>query len=108
LEINITHEDDVYCVKLKGMLDVASSPDLQKHVEAISSETYEKGGFNIVFDLADIEYVSSAGIRVLLMARKIADRQKGRIAVINVGKSLYNVIDMTGFAKILNEKARSE
>lgn len=108
MEINITHEDDVYYVKLKGMLDIASSPALQEHVEAISSETYEKGGFNMVFDLSDVEYVSSAGIRVFLMARKTADRQKGKIAVINVGKAIYDVFDMTGFAKILNVKARSE
>jgi anti-sigma B factor antagonist len=108
LEINITHEDDVYYVKLKGMLDTVSAPEIQERVEDISSETYEKGGFNMVFDLADVEYVSSAGIRVFLLARKTADRQKGKIAVINVGKSIYDVFDMTGFVKILNVKARSE
>ncbi|MDR3280494.1 MAG: STAS domain-containing protein, partial [Synergistaceae bacterium] len=67
MDINVTHEDDIYMIKLNGFLDTNSSPELQEQVERISSETYEKGGFNIVFDLADVEFVSSAGLRVLLM-----------------------------------------
>jgi anti-anti-sigma factor len=89
-------------VKLNGFLDTNSSPELQEQVERISSETYEKGGFNIVFDLADVGFVSSAGLRVLLLTKKTADRQNGKLAIINVKDSIREVLDMTGFLKILN------
>jgi anti-sigma B factor antagonist len=91
-------------IKLDGFLDTASSPELQEKVEGISSETYDKGGFNIVFDLADVGFVSSAGLRVLLLAKKLTDRQKGKMAVINAQQSIREVFDMTGFSKILNLK----
>jgi anti-sigma B factor antagonist len=104
MDIDITNENGVYTIKLGGFVDTASSPYLQKKVEDIASETYEKGGFDIVFDLGEVEFVSSAGLRVFLLARKIADRQKGNITLINVKDSIRDVLKMTGFAKILNIK----
>ena len=104
MKIDITHENDIYMIKLSGFLDTASSPELQEKIEAISSETYDKGGFNLVFDLEEVEFVSSAGLRVMLLTRKLADRQKGKMAVINVRQSIREVFDMTGFSKILNLK----
>ena len=104
LGINVTHENDCYVIKLDGFLDTTSSPALQQKVEDISSETFEKGGFNVVFDLADVGFVSSAGLRVLLLAKKLTDRQNGKMAVINTKDSIREVFDMTGFSKILNLK----
>ena len=104
MDIDVRKEDDVYTIKLGGFIDTASSPYLQKKVEDISVETIGNGGFNVVFDLAEVEFVSSAGLRVLLMARKIADRQNGRISLINVKDSIREVLDMTGFSKILDVK----
>ena len=104
MDINMTHENDYYMIKLDGYLDTASSPELQKKVEDISTETFEKGGFNIVFDLANVGFVSSAGLRVLLLTKKLTDRQNGKMAVINVQQSIREVFDMTGFSTILNLK----
>jgi anti-anti-sigma factor len=102
MEIKTTKENDKYLVKISGMVDSASSPELQDAVDAIATETLEKGGFNVVFDLADVEFISSAGLRALLLARKTADRQNGSIEVRNVKQSIREVFDMTGFSKILN------
>ena len=104
MKIDMTHENDLYMIKLEGFLYTTSSPDLQKTVEDISSETFEKGGFNVVFDLAEVGFVSSAGLRVLLLAKKLTDRQNGKMAVINAQQSIREVFDMTGFSKILNLK----
>jgi anti-sigma B factor antagonist len=90
--------------KLAGMIDSSAAPDFQAAVESAGSEAYDKGGFNAVFDLAGVEFISSAGLRVLLMARKTADRQNGTIAVTNVKQSIREVFDMTGFSKMLNIK----
>ena len=102
MDINVTHENDFYMIKLGGFFDTLSSPELQQKVEDIASETYGKGGFNVVFDLADVEFLSSAGLRVLLLAKKLTDKQNGKMAVINVQQSIHEIFDMTGFTKILN------
>ena len=104
MDISVTHENDYYMIKLGGYFDSASSPELQKQIEDISSETFDKGGFNIVFDLAEVEFVSSAGMRVMLITKKMVDRQKGKMVVINVQQSIREVLDMTGFSKMLNLK----
>ena len=110
MKIDMTHENDVYMIKLEGYLDTASSPELQKLIEDISAKTFDKGnnkgksGFNVVFDLAKVDFVSSAGLRVLLLTKKLTDRQNGKIAVINVQQSIREVLDMTGFSKFLNLK----
>jgi anti-anti-sigma factor len=54
--------------------------------------------------MAAVEFISGAGLRAPLMARKTADRQNGSIAVTNVKQSIREVFDMTGFSKILNIK----
>ena len=102
MDINITNNNGQYIFKLAGMIDSTAAPDFQAAVERAAGETYEKGGFNAVFDMADVEFISSAGLRVLLMARKTADRQNGTIAVTNVKQSIREVFDMTGFSKMLN------
>ena len=91
-------------IKLGGFFDTPSSPELQQKVEDIASETYGKGGLNVVFDLEDIEFLSSAGLRVLLLAKKLTDKQNGKMAVLNVRQSIREIFDMTGFTKILNLK----
>ncbi|MDR0652941.1 MAG: STAS domain-containing protein [Synergistaceae bacterium] len=102
MNVNITNENGQYTFKLGGMIDSMAAPDFQEAVTRVAGETYEKGGFNAVFDMADVTFISSAGLRVLLMARKTADRQNGTIAVTNVKQSIREVFDMTGFSKMLN------
>jgi anti-sigma B factor antagonist len=104
MDINVTNENGQYIFKLAGMIDSTAAPYFQDAVTKAADETYEKGGFNAVFDMADVAFISSAGLRVLLMARKMADRQNGTIAVTNVKRSIREVFDMTGFSKMLNIK----
>ena len=104
MNIDMTHENDCYLLKLDGFLDTASSPELQKKVEDMSSKAYDKSGFDVVFDFEGVGFVSSAGLRVLLLAKKLTDKQNGKIAVINVQQPIREVFDMTGFSKILNLK----
>ena len=102
MDIDITHDNDCYVIKLGGFFDTPSSPELQQKVEDIASETYGKGELNVVFDMADVEFLSSAGLRVLLMAKKFTDKQNGKMAIVNVRQSIREIFDMTGFSKILN------
>jgi len=80
-------------VALKGRLDTSTAPQLEADLGAL------EGVNNLVFDFADLEYVSSAGLRVLLAAQKIMNKQ-GEMSIKNVNDSIKEVFEITGFADI--------
>ncbi len=83
-------------VALEGRLDTMTAPELEKELNADmdNAET-------LTLDFADLAYISSAGLRVLLSAHKVMSR-KGGMKVINVNEIVREVFDVTGFADILN------
>ena len=83
-------------IVLAGRLDTSTSPQLESTVR----ETLP-GVTSLVLDLADLEYVSSAGLRVILSAQKTMIRQ-GSMKLINVGDSVMEVFEVTGFTEILD------
>jgi len=80
---------------LEGRLDTSTSPELEKAV----NESVE-GITKLVFDFAGLEYISSAGLRVLLAAQKIMNKQ-GEMIVKNVNEVINDVFEVTGFSDIL-------
>ena len=78
-----------------GRLDTQTAPELEKEVDAITSGVKE-----LIFDMAGLEYVSSAGLRVILKAQKIINAQ-GSMKLISVNDSIMEVFDITGFVDIL-------
>ena len=87
---------DLLQVKLVGRLDTTTAPAL----EAELSEEITKAK-TLEFDFADLDYVSSAGLRVLLACQKQMDKQ-GSMSIKNVKDEIYEVFSMTGFLDILN------
>ena len=81
---------------LKGRLDTTTAPQLEQEVRA-SLDNVTK----LVMDLAELDYLSSAGLRVLLSAQKQMNRKKGRMVVCHVCEPVMEVFDMTGFSDIL-------
>ena len=81
---------------LTGRLDTMTSPELEAELNASlpAAET-------LVFDFTKLEYISSAGLRVLLSAHKIMSR-KGGMTVTHVNEIVREVFDVTGFADILD------
>ncbi|MBQ2829840.1 MAG: STAS domain-containing protein [Oscillospiraceae bacterium] len=82
-------------IKLSGYLDSGTAPDL----EAVLSETLA-GLQSLVLDLEELEYVSSAGLRVILNAQKEMSAQ-GQMKLIHVNETIMEVFDITGFVDIL-------
>lgn len=80
---------------VSGRLDTTTAPDLEKELESILVETKE-----LVFDMSELEYISSAGLRVLLKAQKIMNSQ-GNMKVVHVNESIMEVFEITGFLDIL-------
>ena len=82
-------------VEIVGRLDTTTAPSLEKTLKEDMGETK-----NLILDLKGLEYISSAGLRVLLSAQKKMN-QIGSMKVINVCDSVMEVFEITGFADIL-------
>ena len=82
-------------LRLTGRLDTITAPSLDKTINEDISDTK-----NLVFDLKDLEYISSAGLRVLLGAQKKMQKI-GSMKVINVCEEIMEIFEMTGFVDIL-------
>ena len=80
---------------LEGRLDTVTAPDLEKVLNESLS-----GVEKLVLDFSGLEYISSAGLRVLLSAQKIMNRQ-GKMAVKNVNETIMEIFEVTGFSDIL-------
>ncbi len=78
---------------LKGRLDGVSSPQIQEEI----SKLLEHGTQNLILDCSDLEYMSSAGIRVLLQSYYQTTKKKGKIALTSVPKSIEQTLYITGF-----------
>ena len=82
-------------LELSGRLDTTTAPVLDKTILEEISESA-----NLVLDLKGLEYISSAGLRVLLSAQKRM-RKSGSMKLMNVCEEVMEVFEMTGFADIL-------
>ena len=82
-------------VALEGRLDTTTAPKLEEELRGSVA-----GVSRLVFDLAKLEYVSSAGLRVLLAMQKLMNRQ-GAMLLRNVNEAVMEVFEVTGFSDIL-------
>jgi len=96
--MNITkkQEENKLTVALEGRLDTVTAPQLEGELRTAVSGISE-----LVFDLGALEYVSSAGLRVLLSAQKVMNKQ-GDMVIRNVKPEIMEIFDVTGFVDILN------
>ena len=80
---------------VSGRLDTQTAPELEKELDEALADIKE-----LTFDMTDLEYVSSAGLRVILKAQK-AMNAKGSMKLTGVNDSIMEVFDITGFLDIL-------
>lgn len=81
---------------LEGRLDTTTSPQLEAEMHPAIDDATE-----LTFDLEKLAYISSAGLRVLLSAQKIMNKQ-GSMTIKNVCPEIMDIFDVTGFVDILN------
>ena len=82
-------------VKVTGRLDTTTAPEL----EASLNESYN-GVTKLVLDFGEIDYLSSAGLRVLLQAQKTMNKQ-GEMVVRNINETISEIFEVTGFSDVL-------
>ena len=95
MTIEKNFSNNVTTIKINGRLDTTTAPEL----EAVIDECVE-GTQELLMDFSDLEYVSSAGLRVILKAQKLMNA-RGSMKLVNVNETIMEVFDITGFADIL-------
>lgn len=96
MEIKKLLDDTTLTVTLSGRLDASNAQELTKELNASLN-----GVKDLIFDFTNLKYVASAGLRVLLTAQKRMNKQ-GSMTIRNVNDSVMEVLDMTGFADLMN------
>lgn len=96
MNINLNKTEKTLTVELEGRLDTTTAPQFEACLKenVCDSET-------LVMDFSKLEYISSAGLRVILAAQKVMNKQ-GKMVVKNVNDTIMEVFEITGFSDILN------
>ena len=96
MNINKTQSGEKITLTLSGRLDTTTAPKLQ---EALIPEF--DSAKHVELDFAGLAYVSSAGLRVLLMGEKTAKAKGAKMSLVNVSADIKEVFEMTGFSNVL-------
>ena len=91
-----TQDGTALTVAIEGRLDTVTAPQLEGELR-----TAVNGISELIFDLGALDYVSSAGLRVLLSAQKVMNKQ-GTMIVRNAKPEIMEIFEVTGFTDILN------
>ncbi|MBR3731195.1 MAG: STAS domain-containing protein [Spirochaetales bacterium] len=95
MTINQIQNGTEMTLQVEGRLDTTTAPDLEKQINGIENAD------SLVLDFSKLDYISSAGLRVLLAAHKTFAK-KGGMIVKNVNEIVLDIFDVTGFKDILN------
>lgn len=96
MNINKKLDGGKLIIEIEGRLDTSTASQLEVEIRKSLEGINE-----LVFDFPNLQYISSAGLRVLLLAQKIINKQ-GNLTVKNANQTIKEVFDVTGFADVLN------
>ncbi len=97
MEAVITKEENVLTVAPRGRLDTVNSASLKEDIDKS-----EPKGLDILLDFTDVDYISSAGLRLLVALQKQVNETGNKLTVKNPGKVVREVFAISGFNKRLN------
>ena len=95
MEIRVTKNGAALALSVEGRIDTTTAPQLEAEVKADIDGVTE-----LYLDFAGVEYISSAGLRVILSAQKIMNRQ-GKMVLSHVSEPVMEIFEVTGFSDIL-------
>lgn len=96
LKITMTKDGTEYTFLLDGRLDTITSPDLESKINEVIGDATK-----LILDLAKLDYISSAGLRVLLGALQEME-DKGEMVICNLTEPVRVVFELTGFGRLFN------
>ena len=95
MKIDLNKNGSELTIALEGRLDTTTAPELDNKLhESLDGIT------SLIFDMSALEYISSAGLRILLSAQKIMNKQ-GEMKIVNASELIMEVFEVTGFTDIL-------
>jgi anti-anti-sigma factor len=97
VQIDVKKDQKVLIVSVQGRMDTVSAPEFQKRME----DLLDQGETGIVMDFGNLEYVSSAGLRSILVAAKKAKSLGGRVSCCSLQDMVRKVFDVSGFTGLL-------
>lgn len=97
MEIQDKQVDDITTLSLQGSIDAMTAPKITEYIQ----ELIAKGNVKLVADFSDVDYTSSAGLRVLLGAIKDTRAQGGDMRLAGVQPDVLKVLSLSGFTNIL-------
>lgn len=100
MKVEIEKKDSELTAKIEGRLDTTTAPQLESEL----ADNLKEDTTKLVLDMEELEYVSSAGLRVILSAHKKMAAKGGELEVCNVKDIIMEVFEITGFADILTIK----
>ncbi len=99
MTINVERDFELVTLGITGRLDTTTAPNLETVINELSEDTKE-----LVFNTAELEYISSAGIRVLLWAHKKMNQSGGIMRIEKANEMVREVFEMTGLSEMLNQE----
>ena len=99
MTINVERDYELVTLEIKGRLDTTTAPNLEAVINELSEDTKE-----LVFDMAELEYISSAGIRVLIAAYKKMNLNQGIMRIEKANDIVHEVFEMTGLSPMLEQE----
>jgi len=101
-EVRVKHQDDQLTVEISGRIDSGNAGDVE---EEIGRLTHDYEGPELIVDVKDLDYISSAGLRILLRLLK----KHKKLRIVNASTEIYEILEMTGFTEMMEvEKAYRE
>ena len=92
MEISTTQYNRCDMVKAVGRVDSNTAPDLEKAF----NEIIENGKSGIIFDMAEVDFISSRGLWVLLETQKTCKKKRGKLVLVNVSDNMQQSLDLAG------------
>ena len=92
MEINIENLEEIQVVKLIGDMDASTSPQVQQEILPLTQPKSK-----ILLDMSQVAYMSSAGLRVLLMLYRQATAQDGKLILVGLSEDIRDTMSVTGF-----------
>lgn len=99
MTIKKTVDGSTLVLALEGRLDTTTAPQLENELKVSLYDIKE-----LTLDMETLEYLSSAGLRVLLAAQKQMQKQQGNMVIVNVNEIIMEVFEITGFVDIITIK----
>jgi anti-anti-sigma factor len=97
--MKIAHQekDGIICFQIEGRLDAESAPE----AETLVKGALQQGRQRLLFDMSKMDYISSAGLRVILMAVKDVRNKKGKVVLCGLTPYVKEIFDVSNFSSII-------